>query len=333
MTPSEPIVDLDGLEISIPLIQGTLRAVRDISFSIRAGETLGIVGESGCGKSLTALAIMGLLPRNAQLRARRFRFDGEDLAHAGEARLSALRGDRIAMIFQEPMTALNPTLRIGLQLSEVLVRHRGASPAEARERAVYLLNRIGISDPEARLRQYPHELSGGLRQRIMIAMALMCGPKLIVADEPTTALDVTIQAQILNLLHELKVELKTSLLLISHDLGVISRVSDRVVVMYAGEIVEQGTCIDVLDDPRHPYTRALLKCIPRPNARRRGTRLGAIPGVVPSLLKDITGCTFRNRCAHAQSACATSTLVPIGNETHTTLCLRADELAGLGTDA
>jgi peptide/nickel transport system ATP-binding protein len=323
-----PILDIDGLEVSIPLMQGTLRAVRGISLSVGMGETVGIVGESGCGKSLTALAIMGLLPRQANMTVRRFVLDGEDLSRAKEAQLAELRGNRIAMIFQEPMTALNPTLRIGLQLGEVLVRHRGASVQAARERAVYLLRRVGISDPESRLQQYPHELSGGLRQRVMIAMALMCGPKLIVADEPTTALDVTIQAQILNLLQELKGEIGTSLVLISHDLGVISRVADRVIVMYAGEIVEQGTRVDVLDDPRHPYTRSLLDCLPRPGVHRRGSRLGAIPGVVPSLLQDFPGCAFKNRCRFSIPDCSTIRPVAVGEGGHTALCLRADELAG-----
>ena len=322
------LLEIDGLEVSIPVAQGILRAVRGISLTVDRGETLGVVGESGCGKSLTALAIMGLLPPRANVVTRRFTFDGEDLANVSEARLSELRGDRMAMIFQEPMTALNPTLTIGLQLTEVLQHHRNASAKEARARALDLLSRVGISEPAARLAQYPHQLSGGLRQRVMIAMALMCGPKLIVADEPTTALDVTIQVQILNLLRELKADTGSSLVFISHDLGVVSRIADRIVVMYAGEVVETGTRANVLGKPRHPYTRALLECLPRPRSGDRGGHLGAIPGLVPSLVGPVAGCAFRTRCTFATPECAVANLKLVGTKAHGTLCRRADELWG-----
>lgn len=324
-----PLLDIDGLSISIPIAQGTLKAVRNISFTVAHGETLGVVGESGCGKSLTALAIMGLLPRQAKVTSRHFLFEGEDLSKVSEPRRASLRGDQMAMIFQEPMTALNPTLTIGLQLTEVLRRHRSVSWKEADERAVELLTRVGVSEPRARLLQYPHALSGGLRQRVMIAMALMCGPKLIVADEPTTALDVTIQAQILNLLSELKAERDMSMVFISHDLGVVSRIADRIIVMYAGEIVEVGTRAHVLGNPRHPYTRALLDCLPLPRSGNRGKKLAAIDGIVPSLVDDVFGCAFSTRCAFAVPACATARLSLLGQSDHATLCWRADEI-GLG---
>jgi peptide/nickel transport system ATP-binding protein len=275
-----PLLSVEGLHVSIPLPRGTLRAVRGISFSVEPGETLCIVGESGCGKSLTALALMGLLPSKAERRAERILFDGRDLTGASDAEMADIRGDRMSMIFQEPMTALNPTLTVGRQMTEVLLRHRRASRAEARERAVYLLDRVGIPRPSERLRQYPHELSGGLRQRVMIATALMCGPKLIVADEPTTALDVTIQAQILRVLMELKEEFGTALVLITHDLGVVARVADRVLVMYAGGIVEEGRKRPIFHNPLHPYTRGLMACIPVPGKTPRGSLLASIPGMV-----------------------------------------------------
>ncbi len=316
-----PLLDIEGLEVDIPLDTGVLHAVRGIALKIAAGETVGIVGESGCGKSLTALSIMGLLPHRARVRSQRFRFDGEDLAGADDTRYMAIRGAKIGMIFQEPMTALNPTLTIGLQLTEVHTRHRGSSVSEARERALYLLQRVGISDPPARLRQYPHELSGGLRQRIMIAMALMCGPKLLVADEPTTALDVTIQAQILHLLKELKDETRTSLLIISHDLGVVSRIADRVLVMYAGEVVEEGPRRAIFRNPMHPYTGGLFECLPQSGRTRRGKHLGSIPGMVPSLVGTVTGCSFRNRCRIVTESCGGK--IPIfAKGDHRTLCLR-----------
>jgi peptide/nickel transport system ATP-binding protein len=247
---------------------------------------------------------MGLLPRAAQSRAARLAFDGIDLTGLGCRARNHLRGSRMAMIFQEPMTALNPAWTIGEQLIEVHRRHIGRGTAVAKARAVDLLAKVGIASPAERLRQYPHQLSGGLRQRVMIAMALMCEPELIIADEPTTALDVTIQAQILRLLADLRRELGIALLLITHDLGVVARIADRVNVMYAGAIVESASAGDLFAGPRHPYTRGLLACLPRPGVTRAGERLGTIPGVVPSLIGGVAGCAFRTRCPAAIPGCA-----------------------------
>jgi len=281
-----------------------LHPVRGVSFEVDHGETLCIVGESGCGKSLTALSVMGLLPRNARRSAARLVFAGQDLLGLPERGMADLRGDRLAMVFQEPMTALNPTYTIGNQLVEVLRRHRRVSRGAARDRAVFLLDKVGIPAAASRLRQYPHQLSGGLRQRVMIAMALMCEPDLVVADEPTTALDVTIQAQILRLLADLRREFRMGVILITHDLGIVARVADRVAVMYAGQVVETGTVREVLTDPLHPYTQALLACVPVPGRTRRGERLGSIPGMVPTLIGRLAGCSFRDRCVYAEPACA-----------------------------
>ncbi|MDB5928283.1 MAG: transporter ATP-binding protein [Betaproteobacteria bacterium] len=280
-----------------------LHPVRSVSFSVNRAETLCIVGESGCGKSLTALALMGLLPRRAVRSAKRLTLDGIDLIGASQAQMSSLRGSRMAMIFQEPMTSLNPAYTIGNQLEEMLLRHRKVTRREARERALYLLEKVGITAAASRLKQYPHQLSGGLRQRVMIAMVLMCGPDLIIADEPTTALDVTIQAQILLLLAELRRELGMGLVLITHDLGIVARIADQVAVMYAGEIVEQGTAAEVFRAPLHPYTRGLMACIPVPGKVARGSHLGSIPGMVPSLIGDLSGCGFRERCGFRRAGC------------------------------
>jgi peptide/nickel transport system ATP-binding protein len=299
-----PLLEVDDLAVDLSVPAGTLHAVRGISLRVDHGETLCLVGESGCGKSMTAFAVMGLLPRNATRRVARLAFDGEDLSRASAERLSRLRGDRMAMVFQEPMTALNPAYTIGDQLAEVHRRHEGSSRAAARERAVELLEKVGIPAAGERLGQYPHQLSGGLRQRVMIAMALMCGPSLLVADEPTTALDVTIQAQILRLLIDLQRDLGIAILLITHDLGVVARVAHRVAVMYAGEIVEAAPTSSLFAAPRHPYTRGLMASIPVPGKTPPGAHLGSIPGTVPSLVGDVCGCAFRARCPHASATCA-----------------------------
>jgi len=301
---AEPVLEVERLSVDIATPRGTLHAVRDLSFTVNRGETLCIVGESGCGKSMTSLAIMGLLPRAATRRVGALRLLGEDLAGASSRRVNALRGNRMAMIFQEPMTALNPAWTIGEQLTEVYRHHRKASAAQARDRAVELLAKVGIASASERLVQYPHQLSGGLRQRVMIAMALMCGPDLLIADEPSTALDVTIQAQILRLLADLQRDLGIAMVLITHDLGVVARIAHRVAVMYAGEGVEEGTAAQVFGAPRHPYTRGLLDCIPVPGRTARGALLGNIPGTVPSLIGDMQGCGFKARCAHASAQCA-----------------------------
>ena len=298
------LLDVENLSVDIPVPAGMLHPVQSIGFSLDKGETLCIVGESGCGKSLTALAIMGLLPKAAVRTAERLTLDGEDILNAGEKRMRDLRGNRMGMIFQEPMTSLNPAYTIGNQLEEALLRHRKVTRREARERAVFLLEKVGITAAASRLRQYPHQLSGGMRQRVMIAMTLMCGPDLIIADEPTTALDVTIQAQILLLLAELQREFHMGLILITHDLGVVARVADRVAVMYAGQIVESGTAEQIYRAPTHPYTQGLLDCIPIPGKTARGQPLGSIPGIVPSLVGAMAGCHFHERCPYAMADCA-----------------------------
>jgi len=298
------ILDVQGLSVDIPVSAGVLHPVRGVSFSVDRGETLCIVGESGCGKSLTSLALMGLLPKTAIRTARRMNFLGTELTGLREREMARIRGGSMSMIFQEPMTSLNPSYTIGNQLEEVYLRHIERNRRAARDRAIFLLEKVGITAARNRLGQYPHQLSGGLRQRVMIAMALMCGPELIIADEPTTALDVTIQAQILHLLAELQDEFDMGLILITHDLGIVARVADKVQVMYAGKTVEEGPCRQVFDTPLHPYTQGLLRCIPVPGKTRRGARLGSVPGIVPNLVGDLRGCMFRNRCAFAREECA-----------------------------
>jgi peptide/nickel transport system ATP-binding protein len=322
------LLEVRDLVVDIPLAAGMLHPVRNVTFSVERGETLCIVGESGCGKSLTALALMGLLPRRAKRAAAKLVLDGIDLLRATDGELSDLRGSRMAMIFQEPMTSLNPAYTIGNQLEEMLIRHRRASHAAARERAVFLLEKVGITAAASRLSQYPHQLSGGLRQRVMIAMALMCGPDLMIADEPTTALDVTIQAQILLLLAQLRREFGMGLVLITHDLGIVARVADRVAVMYAGQIVEQGSAAEVFRQPRHPYTRGLMACIPVPGKVARGSPLGSIPGMVPSLIGDMSGCSFRERCGFRRDACSAEIALAEHAGGHAARCiLSPDEIA------
>jgi len=297
------ILEVRGLEVTIPVAAGELNAVRGIDFTVERGETLCIVGESGCGKSMTSLAVMDLLPPRARRKVGRLRFRDIDLAALGERQMSDIRGNEIAMIFQEPMTSLNPTFTIGNQLCEAMLRHKRVSAGEARDRAVFLLEKVGITSAAERLRQYPHQLSGGLRQRVMIAMALMCGPSLIIADEPTTALDVTIQVQILQLLVSLQREFDMALMLITHDLGIVARVASRVAVMYAGQIVETAPTAELFADPRHPYTRGLLDCIPIPGRTTGDAPLGSITGMVPTLIGPQRGCSFANRCPQARPAC------------------------------
>jgi peptide/nickel transport system ATP-binding protein len=328
---AERILTVEDLKVALPVPGGTLNAVQGVSFHVDRGETLCIVGESGCGKTLTALAIMNLLPQRARRSAARLELMAGDLAGLDERAMSDVRGNRIAMIFQEPMTSLNPAYTIGNQLEEALLRHRRVSRRQARDRAVHLLERVGITAVQSRLRQYPHQLSGGLRQRVMIAMALMCGPSLILADEPTTALDVTIQAQILHLLAELQREFAMGLILITHDLGIVARIATRVVVMYAGQVVEAGPAAAVFTRPAHPYTVGLLACIPVPGRTRRGDRLGTIPGLVPSLIGETRGCSFAGRCPHVVETCRQSAvpLGPVGSSPHLVRCIRHDEIANI----
>jgi peptide/nickel transport system ATP-binding protein len=320
------LLEVDNLTVDFTLGDGVLHAVRGVSFTLERGETLAIVGESGSGKSMTSLALMNLLPKRATRRADRLVFDGIDLAAAPETRMRALRGNRMAMIFQEPMTSLNPSYTIGNQLIEALRTHRSVSSDEARDRAVQLLEKVGIPAAARRLSQYPHQLSGGLRQRVMIAMALMCGPDLIIADEPTTALDVTIQAQILHLLADLKNEFGMAMILISHDLGVVARVADKVAVMYAGEVVESAASRPLFKAPRHPYTRGLLNCIPVPGRTAPGAPLGAIPGQAPTLIGPQRGCAFRDRCSFSAPECAGDIPFVAVEPGHRARCIRLGAL-------
>ncbi|TAL82088.1 MAG: ABC transporter ATP-binding protein [Candidimonas sp.] len=315
------VLDVQGLNVDLATPSGPLHAVRNVSFQVRRGETLCLVGESGCGKSMTSLALMSLLPKVATQSTQRLSFLGEDLASASKKRINALRGDKMAMIFQEPMTALNPAYTIGNQLMESYLQHRRSGVAQARARAIDLLEKVGITSSAQRLNQYPHQLSGGLRQRVMIAMALMCSPELLIADEPSTALDVTIQAQILRLLADLQQELGIAMILITHDLGVVARIAHRVAVMYAGEVVEEGLAKDLFAHPRHPYTQGLLSCIPVPGRTAPGGRLGTIPGVVPSLIGEFRGCGFRERCVHAQERCRVEVPVHTSEHDHRWRCI------------
>ena len=303
---SDRVLDLKNLSIDIPLAEGILHAVDGIDIYVEKGETLCIVGESGCGKSLTSLAIMDLLPKKAIRRLERLDLAGASILNYSEQQMSDIRGSKMGMIFQEPMTSLNPAFTIGNQMVETLQRHRNMNRVAARDLAKRMLEKVGITAADQRLNQYPHQLSGGLRQRVMIAMTLLCEPELIIADEPTTALDVTIQAQILLLLQELQSEFDMGLILITHDLGVVARIATRVAVMYAGQIVEQGTVKQIFDNPMHPYTRGLMRCIPVPGKTKPGEPLGSIPGMVPSLVGKFTGCRFAERCDHVTDACRQS---------------------------
>ena len=303
---SDRVLDVKNLSIDIPLAEGVLHAVDGIDIHVDKGETLCIVGESGCGKSLTSLAVMDLLPKKAIRRLERLDLAGASILDYSEQQMSDIRGSKMGMIFQEPMTSLNPSFTIGNQMVETLQRHRNMNRVAARDLAKRMLEKVGITAADQRLNQYPHQLSGGLRQRVMIAMTLLCEPELIIADEPTTALDVTIQAQILLLLQELQSEFDMGLILITHDLGVVARIATRVAVMYAGQIVEQGTVKQIFDNPMHPYTRGLMRCIPVPGKTKPGEPLGSIPGMVPSLVGKFTGCRFAERCDHVTDACRQS---------------------------
>lgn len=291
------LLEVEELQTSFFTEMGVAKAVDRVSFSVRQAEVLGIVGESGCGKSVTAYSIMRLLPSPpGEVVGGRVLFEGKDLLVIPEEEMQAVRGNRISMIFQEPMTSLNPVFRVGDQIVEAIQSHQEISKREALERAVELLKEAGIPSPEVRVNDYPHQMSGGMRQRVMIAMALACRPRLIIADEPTTALDVTIQAQILDLLQQLQKTSGAAILLITHDLGVIAEVADRVLVMYTGRIVEEASARDLFASPLHPYTQGLMKSIPGRAALSGSKRLEAIPGVVPSLLDLPPGCKFNTRC-------------------------------------
>jgi peptide/nickel transport system ATP-binding protein len=294
---TRPLLEVEDLSVRFDTDEGTVHAVDRVSLTLAEREVLGIVGESGCGKSVTALSVLGLLPETATVTGSA-RFEGVDLLRAPAAYMRDVRGRRISFVFQEPMTSLNPVLRVGQQVAEVVRRHTEVSRGEARARAVELFDLVHIPDPERRVDEYPHQLSGGMRQRVMIAMALSCDPSVLIADEPTTALDVTIQAGILDLLRELRERLGTAIVLITHNLGVVADIADRVLVMYAGRKVEEAPVEELFAHPQHPYTIGLLGAIPRPGAGRNG-RLQEIPGRVPSLHELPTSCAFADRCPRA----------------------------------
>jgi peptide/nickel transport system ATP-binding protein len=297
------LLEVEGLVTEFATDEGLVRAVDGVSFSVDPGATVGIVGESGCGKSVTALSIMRLLPQpTGRIAAGAVRFQGQDLTQLSISEMEKIRGRHIGMVFQEPMTALNPVQTIGRQLTEGMLLHKVCAPADALRAAANLLERVGIPSPDVRLGEYPHQLSGGMRQRVVIAMALACRPQLLIADEPTTALDVTIQAQILELIKDLQAEMGMAVIMITHDLGVIAETCDQVVVMYAGKLAERGTVFDIFDRPTHPYSRGLLHAIPRLDTQPK-SRLGVIEGMVPGLRDLPTGCRFENRCQHAIDHC------------------------------
>jgi peptide/nickel transport system ATP-binding protein len=299
------LLEVDNLQTHFRTPDGVNRAVDGISFAVEAGETVAIVGESGCGKSVTANSILRLVPQPPGRIGGAIRFQGRDLLKLSERAMREVRGNDISMIFQEPMTSLNPVLTIGRQIAEPLRLHQGLSRESVEQRVVEMLGLVGIAEPRRRTREYPHQLSGGMRQRVMIAIALACRPKLLIADEPTTALDVTIQAQILNLMTDLKRRVGAAIILITHDLGVVAETAERVMVMYAGRKVEEAPVAELFRSPRHPYTRGLLSAVPKLGSSLGAaqTRLAEIPGVVPSLKQRIAGCVFASRCAFARDLC------------------------------
>jgi peptide/nickel transport system ATP-binding protein len=327
-----PLLQVRNLETHFFTEDGVTRAVDGVSFDVGPGETLGIVGESGCGKSVTALSMLRLLPdRIGRTVGGSVHFDGIDLLTLSEAEMRDIRGNRIAMIFQEPMTSLNPVLTVGHQIAEALRVHKRVSREKAREGARRMLEVVRIPDAQSRVDDYPHQFSGGMRQRVMIAMALACSPKLLIADEPTTALDVTIQAQVLKLILELKESTGAAVILITHDLGVVAETCQRAVVMYAGRKVEEASILELFDRPAHPYTRGLLASIARGRAGARAKRLQEIPGLVPSLKEPIVGCAFAPRCSHAFDRCRreSPTLQDVGSSeggAHLAACFIAAEL-------
>ncbi len=300
-----PLLEVENLQTHFRTPDGVNRAVDGVSFSVNAGETVAIVGESGCGKSVTSMSILRLIPEPPGKIAGAIRFQGRDLLQLSEREMRAIRGNEISMIFQEPMTSLNPVLTVGRQIGETLRLHQGLSAAEAEAKAVEMLILVGIPEPQRRVREYPHQLSGGMRQRVMIAIALACNPKLLIADEPTTALDVTIQAQILELMRDLKRRVGAAIVLITHDLGVVAEVAERVIVMYAGKKVEEASAVDLFRNPRHPYTQGLLGSMPKLGSSLSGDegKLAEIPGLVPSLKQKIPGCVFASRCPKAVDIC------------------------------
>ncbi len=322
-----PLLQVNGLKTYFYTLGGVVKAVDGISYDLEEGETLGLVGESGCGKSVSALSIMRLIPDppGKTIDGEVF-FDGEDMLKIDMDDMRRIRGGRMTMVFQEPMTSLNPVLTVERQLTETLQLHKGMRSEESKREAVELLARVGIPDPGQRIKQYPHQFSGGMRQRVMIAMALSCAPRLIIADEPTTALDVTIQAQILELMKSLTTEFGVALIVITHNLGVVARYADRVNIMYAGKIIERGSASEIYAKPRHPYTIGLLRSVPRLDLPRRA-KLAPIEGQPPDLINLPAGCSFRARCQFAVDKCATeSPPLMMVEEGHHSACWRADEI-------
>ena len=321
------LLEVNDLQTHFFTMDGVVRAVDGVSYDLEEGETLGLVGESGCGKSVSALSLMRLIPDPpGKIVSGQVYLEGEDILKIGMDDMRHIRGAKMSMVFQEPMTSLNPVLTIERQLTETLQLHKGMNKAESRREGVNLLFRVGIPDPEQRIKQYPHQFSGGMRQRVMIAMALSCSPRLIIADEPTTALDVTIQAQILELMKSLTSEFGVALIVITHNLGVVARYADRVNIMYAGRIIERGTAREIYSNPRHPYTVGLLRSVPRLDLPRRA-KLDPIEGQPPDLVRLPEGCAFRARCRWAIDKCATDT--PVLEETssnHWSACWRSEEL-------
>ena len=321
------LLSVKNLSTEFPVKKGIVKAVEDVSFDVDAGEILAIVGESGSGKSVTSLSVMGLLAEPGHVAGGSMEFEGKDLVHLSERDYRALRGNDMAMIFQEPMTSLNPVYRVGNQIVEAIRTHEKVSKAEAKDRAVDLLRKVGIPSPEARINDYPHQMSGGMRQRVMIAMALACNPKLLIADEPTTALDVTIQAQILDLLRRLRDDTGMAVLLITHDLGVVSETADRVVVMYCGQVVEEAEVRTLFDHPMHPYTLGLLKSIPRLEDDD-SKRLYMIKGMVPNPLEMPPGCHFSDRCDSCMDICRTKVPELVDVDGHKVRCFLYESADG-----
>lgn len=323
---SKNILEINNLKTVFKSRGQEVQAVRGVSFSVGESEIVGLVGESGSGKSVTMKAVLGILPENAEISSDSMKLNGTELSGLSEEEYRKLRGKDMTMIFQDPMTALNPLLKVGKQLEEVILRHSKCSKEEAKKKAVEMLGKVGIPTPEQRVKQYPHEFSGGMRQRVLIAMALACEPKLLIADEPTTALDVTIQAQILDLLKELKEEYQTSIVLITHDMGVVATVCSKIAIMYGGLIMETGTADEIFYNPKHPYTKALLRAIPSLDLKE-GERLQSIEGLPPSLIDPPKGCPFAERCEYANEKCKNE--MPKYHqfsETHRSICfLNAQE--------
>lgn len=318
------LLEIEDLQVTFNTRHGVVTALDSVSLHVNEGETLGVVGESGCGKSITALSVMGLIPAPpGRIAGGSIRLNGEELTKASPGRMRAIRGAEAAMIFQEPMTSLNPVFTVGAQIAEAIMLHQKVGAAQALKDAVALLDRVGIPEPDMRARDYPHQLSGGMRQRVMIAMAVSCRPKMLIADEPTTALDVTVQAQIFDLLNEIQREFGAAIVLITHDMGAIAEMADRVAVMYAGRVIETGTADDVLDQPQHPYARGLIDCIP--NIAKGDTVLQEIPGVVPPLHMLGSGCAFAERCAHVADRCLTQKPPLIAYGPHPAACHAVEE--------